>query len=238
MKEFFVSIISAIIGAVISAVVNLYIQKRKEKREDKEKVFQHKKEIFDSRPKYKIIGYKDYINRVGYGIKQQCDIDAFLTSIIAVKTNNGVEAFYREENFNITEWCGVIYTLENVGKTDILVTDLVCNHQRTKALFNSHNANEFLKMQSLNYSVMLDKEVRSGETITIKLCYHKSHVIESVIDAILAVVVKDANGNYWKQPLFAPFNKIYDSYRISHEDYRSFVTTEAAEECFKSPWKW
>lgn len=238
MKEIIIPIVAAMMGALISAVVTLYVQKRKEKREDKEKLQLRKKEVFDNRPEYKIIGYKNYIDRIGYGIKQQCDINAFLTTIVDVKTNGRVDAIYRKKDFEKSEWCCVIYKLQNVGKTDIIVTDLVCHHKRTKALFNSNYAEKFLNEKCLNYNVINDKKIRVGEIFTLKLCYHKDHIIESVFDAILSIAIQDVNGNYWEQPLFIPFNKIYDSYQISYKDYHSDITIDEAEECFKDPWKW
>lgn len=238
MKEIIIPIISAIVGALISAIVTLYIQKRKEKREDKEKAQLCKKEIFQNRPEYKIIDYKDYISRTGYGIKQQCDIDAFLTVITDIKVNGRVDAIYRKEDFNQSEWCCVIYTLQNVGKTDILMTDLVCHQKRNFVLFDSKYAVEFLNAKCLNYSVSSDNKIRVGETFTIKLCFHKDSIIHSLMSAILLIAIKDVNGNYWEQPLFIPFNKIYDSHQISHKNYHSDITVDDAEECFRDPWKW
>lgn len=233
MKEIIIPIVTGLMGALITALVSIYIARRKERKEDKDRIEREKKEIFENRPEYKIVEYKDYISRTGYGIKLHSDIDVFLTKIIDIKNNGRIDAIYRKSDFNKSEWCCVIYTFENVGKTDIVATYLICNHKRTKVLLNSYTANMYLNECCLNYSVSCDKKIRCGERITIKLCYHKDHVIESCFDAILSLGIKDVNGNYWEQPLFVPFDKLYDSFRITFQEFRNDILTEDAEAWFR-----
>ena len=238
METIIGAIVSAIIGALIATLTTLAVERRKEKRRKIENDKKEKKEIFESRPEYAIVDYKNYISRTGYGIKQECDLDVFLTRIIGIERNGRIDAIYQKEDFNPEEWCCVIYTLKNVGKTDISVSYIICHHKRTKVLLNSRFAKEYLNNRCLNYSESCDRKVRVGETLTIKLCYHKDHVIESFVDAILSVGMRDSSGHYWEQPLFIPFNKIYDSYRVSHAEFRSDILTDDAEECFQKPWLW
>lgn len=238
METIIGTIVSAIVSALIATLTTMAVERRKEKRRKIENDKKEKKEIFENRPEYAIVDYKDYISRTGYGIKQECDLDVFLTRIIGIENNGRIDAIYQKEVFNPDEWCCVIYILKNVGKTDISVSYIICHHKRTKVLLNSRFAKEFLNNRCLNYSESCDRKIRVGETLTIKLCYHKNHVIESFVDAILSVGMRDSNGHYWEQPLFIPFNKIYDSYRVSHAEFRSDILTDDAEECFQKPWLW
>lgn len=238
METIIGAILSAIISAIIATLTTLAVEKRKEKRHRIENDNKEKKEIFENRPEYAIVDYKDYISRIGYGIKQECDLDVFLTRIIGIERNGRIDAIYQKEDFNPEEWCCVIYTLKNVGKTDISVSYIICHHKRTKVLLNSRFAKDFLDARCLNYSESCDRKIRVGETLTIKLCYHKDHVIISSIDAILSVGMRDSNGHCWEQPLFVPYNKIYDSARVSPTEFRSDILTDDAEECFQKPWLW
>lgn len=85
------SIISAVLGAIIAAVTTLVIERRRENKRLQEKAEIERKEIFENRPEYKVIDFKDYISRTGYGIKQICDLDVFLTSIIGIKNNGRID---------------------------------------------------------------------------------------------------------------------------------------------------
>ena len=238
MEEIIIPIITAIVGGLIGGIFTLIVAKRKENREESLRLQKERKEIFDNRPEYKIVDYKEYLNRPGYGIKQQCDIDIFITPIKDIKINGRVDAIYDENSFNKKEWCCVIYELENVGKTDITVTYVICSHKRTKVLFGSSVANKFLEAKCLNYSESCDDKIRVGEKITLKICYHKDCIIASMFDAIVSIGIKDINGRCWEQPLFVPYNKIYDSYLIPYKQFRANILTEDAEECFKQPWLW
>ena len=238
MKDVIIPIITALIGALITAVVSLYIQKRKEKREDNDKKSKARREIFENRPEFKVVDYKNYLNRIGYGIKQATDVDAFVTSIVDIKLCGRVDAIYKKEHFNSKEWCCVIYTFKNVGKTDVIITHFVCHHKRTKVLFNTSTAQAFLNSKCLNYDTSFDKKIRVGESFTFKLCYHKDAIYESFMDAFISINMKDSNKNCWSQPLFAPFDKIYESYPITYQEYRNDISIEDAEECFQKPWLW
>lgn len=238
MEDFFIPIITSIVGALIGGFFTLIISRKKEKKEESLRLQNERKEIFKNRPEYKIVEYKNYIGRVGHGIKKETDLDVFMTPIHHIEINGRVDAIYDEKFFNNDEWCCVIYVLENVGKTDIAITHVLCNHKRTEVLMGSNVAKMFLDTKCLNYSESCDDKIRVGERIIIKICFHKDCVIYSFIGATISIGIQDVNGNCWEQPLFAPYNKIYDSYRLSHKDLRSDILTEDAEECFKQPFLW
>lgn len=245
-------IISTAIKAIIDGIVNLFTasknQRRKEQREDAIAVKEEQKEIFQSRPEMDIIEYKNYLSRPGYGIKQKCDIEIFVAHIDHVsvvgngkkgrKKREWVRAHFTPEDLNSSEWCCVMYTLKNVGKTDISTTNIICNYQRDTCIFPCALVEIFIENNALNYSECFDKKIRSGATVSLKICYHKDRVITSMMSATLSIGMHDANGNYWQQPLFAPADRVYDSRQVAWKEYRAELLPDSAIECFKNPMMW
>lgn len=139
---------------------------------------------------------------------------------------------------NTDEWCCVIYSFKNVGKTNISVLDIICNYKRDTCIFPCAEAMKYAERNLLNYSYCYDRKIRIGDTTTVKICYHKDAIITGIFSAILSVGMRDDNGKYWTQPLFAPQNKVYDSRPISPKDYTEELRYDIAEECFRKPWLW
>lgn len=242
-NEIILAIVSAVLGGAITLVTSLILDWRKEKREEQIEARRERKEIIQKRPEMSIIEYKDYLAREGYGIKQKCDIELFVAKIEKVTTTGKrkrdlVYAHYRAEDFNPKEWCCVIYTFKNAGKTDISLLNIICNYKRDTCIFAVDSAKNFAMANVLNYNYCYDKKIRVGETITVKFCYHKDCVITGIISAIMSIGMEDDNCRYWTQPLFAPMDKVYDSRQISYKEYREEIRIDTAEECFKKPWLW
>ena len=59
-----------------------------------------------------------------------------------------------------------------------------------------------------------------------------------MFSALMSMVLQDDNGRYWSQPIFVPNEKIYNSNRISHKEYRERILANSAIECFRKPWLW
>ncbi len=233
------AIVSAIVGAISGGVVSFILEKRKEHREDKKDSKKNNREILENRPELKIIDYKDYIGRIGYGIKKQSDINIFLTRIENVSiADEDIRVQFNEEYFDENEWCCVIYTLKNVGKTDISCINPICRSKKDTILCSSAIAGEVLKYGLISYSAYYDKKVYVGDTITMKVCFHKDCVISGTISALMSMGLEDSNGRCWMQPFFVPDDKIYDAYIISRKEYRDELLPDIAIECFKKPWLW
>lgn len=242
-NELITALIGAVAGAASGGLVSLLLDKRKERREDKKESQKAKKEAHKTRPEFEIADYKDYTARVGYGIKQPCDIEVLVIPIedVTITDNNKkeiVNAHYNEEYLNQTDWCCVIYTFKNVGKTDVFSFSVICNYQRDTCILPCGKADFWVKNNMLNYSEIYDQKIRVGDTISVKFCYHKDNIITGSFSAIMSLGMEDDNGIYWLQPLFAPSKKLYDSHPINRSSYMSEINTDAAEECFKKPWLW
>lgn len=233
------SVVSALIAAGIATATTLFIERRKERKQEYEKLKKERKELFDNRPELKIVDYKNYITRIGYGLKQKCDIEVFLAHFNGVQIDNGrVLANYTPDDFNAKEWCCLIYSFENIGKTDISVVDVISTYKKDTALFSLKSTEAFMTARALNYSELLDEKIRVGEKFTLKLCFHKDKIITGMLSSLLTIGFRDVNGNCWQQPLFAPHEKIYDSHLVSYKQYISDCRPDDAIACFKEPWLW
>lgn len=242
-KEIIIAIISAVTGGVVTFLTTLALDQRKEKRDDRLEAKKLEREAFQNRPEMQIIDYKDYIIRTGYGVKQKCDIEFFVAHIdnVTVEGKNKyavVNAHYKEEHLNVDEWCCVIYTLKNAGKTDISTTNIFWHVQELSCIFPAAEARQWAEGNLLNYSYCYDRKIRVGESVSLKICYHKDAIVPEMFSAPVSVGMIDDNGRYWTQPLFAPQNKVYDSRAISSREYIEQTRTDTAEECFKKPWLW
>ena len=248
MNEILSAIIGAFISGIISWIVSNKLQQRKEQREDTLAAQKERKEIFQARPEMDIVEYKDYLSRSGYGIKQKCDIEIFVAHIdhVSIEDNGKkgkkkreyVRAHFNPDDLDTHEWCCVIYTFKNVGKTDISTTDIICRYQKDTCIFPCALINEYIENNILNYSECYDRKIRSGETVSLKLCYHKDRVITGLLSAIITIGMQDDNGRYWQQPLFAPTDRIYDSRQVDWKEYRDNLLPDLAIECFKNPGLW
>ena len=242
-NETIIAIISAVAGGIVTLLTTLALDKRKEKREDRLEAKKLQREAFQNRPEMQIVDFKDYIVRTGYGVKQKCDIELFVAHIETVtvegkKKRAIVHAHYKEEHLNPDEWCCVMYTFKNAGKTDISSVDIFWHSQQSSCIFPTGIVRQCAEGNLLNYSYCYDKKIRAGETVSLKICYYKDAIIPGLFSASMSIGMIDDNGRYWTQPLFAPQNKLYDSRAISPKEYIEQTRTILAEECFKKPWLW
>ena len=146
--------IESIINAIATGLVSLILEKRKEKRDDKKE----QNRIFKERPELEIVEFKDYISRPGYGIKKNCDIDLFVAHMDSINLMSEGSAIYHNEDAKQEEWCCVIYTLKNVGKTDISSLDIISMYKKDKCIFSSTAAKKFISEEVINYSICYDKK--------------------------------------------------------------------------------
>lgn len=238
-NEIITTIISAIVGAISGGIVTWLLDLRKERRENKKQSRKNRKEIFENRPEFDIVDYKDYISRTGYGVKQECDLNIFLARIEGVSVDEGiVRAQFEMNDFNTDEWCCAIYTFKNVGKTDVTCVWPISVHKKRVVLYDTRIAKKLAEEGVLSYSVCYDKKIRVGETFILKICYHKDCVIAGTFEATLDLGFEDSNCHFWLQPFFAPEDKVYDSRQVTHKEYREQLLPDKAIECFKKPWLW
>ena len=213
-----------IIDSLFSGLISWFLEKRKERRENEKEREAEKKKVYQERPELKIIDYDNDFNNPGYRLNEKCDIDIFMTKIESMSVNDELKkVLYNKEFLNEQNWCCVIYKFENVGKTDIRHLCLKCNDKKNVILCDTNCLETLCKHDLLTNSTwcFFDKKIYVHDIFTLKVCFHEECVIQGMITAATNISFEDANGNYWEQPLFVPENKINESYRITHEEYKN-----------------
>lgn len=232
-------IIIAFISAIIGGAVTLLLERRKEHREDKKENEKEKQKIFEKRPELKITEYKEYLSRPGHKLKKECDISIFITKMTNVSVEGDcVTAHYNKDFFNEEEWCCVIYEFKNVGKTDIRCVSPICMYKKDTMLCEVKMSQLVLEHGILSYSTVYDKKICVGESFAMRICYHKDCISAGMFSAIMVMALEDSNNRYWMQPLFAPNDTIYESYKVTRKEFKEALLPESAMECFKKPWLW
>lgn len=226
-----------ILGGIITFLSTLFFTKRKEKNEYKQK-------IVSSRPEFDIVDYKLSSFYPSPEITDNYDFEAFVAKIentYFFDDNFYVE--YNKDDSNIDNWCCVKYVLKNKGKTDITYLNLVSNNKKTTSIFPTSLASNIRNccpnLNFLNYSVSFDKKkIRMEDTFSMCVFYHKDRILCGLTSAPLSLVYKDDNGNWWEQPLWSPESRIYESTKISHNEFQKMVDVDDAIKCFKNPFLW
>ena len=149
--------------------------------------------------------------------------------------------FYDESVITPENWVCVEYTLRNTGHTEIDHIYFSTNLPKNTALFNVLNEENVMCHDNhfLNYSVIFEKAIKPQQTVSIKVCYISGKIVVSNIGgAPITIWMIDENKNWWSQPLFAPDNKIYNSSRSSHKEWKDYTDEAKAIECFENPMLW
>ncbi len=68
--------------------------------------------------------------------------------------------------------------------------------------------------------------------------YIKNKVINGLIGSSLAIYMRDINGRYWHQPLFAPNNETDNSILCSFDDFKDATDIDIALKCFRGELPW
>lgn len=231
-------IIGAIIGSAITGIISILCEIIRINHQNKKEKAKEQKEVFINRPELKTV---DYVNSIDNpdSINKICDIDVFIVPIDDVSIENGyLDVTYNLNYFEKKNWCCVIYTFKNVGKTDISSMDIMTVNKKNSCLFSSDEAFYYANHGLLNYSYCYDKKIRENETFTLKICYYKDKIATGLFSATMSIGMVDSFNHHWQQPLFAPSEKIYDSYSVDVKRYYADIKTDDAIECFKNPCLW
>ena len=176
-----------------------------------------------------------------YSKEDIADSSILLCSIRGYKNNGRHEFYYDKEVVDSDKWMSVEYVLQNTGNTEIDHMYFSTNLVKNTSLFNTkNNENErCYRNNFLNYSVIVEKNIKPRGTIRVKICYISDKIIESNIgSAPITIWVIDENKRWWSQALFAPYNKIYNSEKSSRQEWRDYTDEEKAMDCFANPMLW
>ena len=111
----------------------------------------------------------------------------------------------------------MIYTLKNEGRTDISFLEIVSAPGGAVMLHEVKHMEALMSRGLPSYSSLYEKKIRPGETVTLKICYHRERISGSLFSALLSLYIIDSNKRCQTQPLFAPKDKLYDSRSVSKE---------------------
>ena len=229
------TIIASILGGLASGLftflgVWLTIRHENNKRE------KEKEELtFANRPRLEIIGCEKFEQ---YSEEKKADACILLCEIKEHK--NGM--FYYDTSVTKPEnWSYVEYTLRNTGNTEIDHIYFSTNFLKTTSLFNVLNGQNVLcyKNHFLNYSVILEKNIKPQQSVCVRVCYIKDKVLVPILDfATITIWMIDEKNNWWSQSLFAPEDKLYNSTPKTHTDWKKNTSIETALRCFEDPTLW
>ena len=249
------AILSAIISGFLSggltllaAIITIQYYHRKDEKDRKERESKEKREREERerlekdarmfrRPELEV--KKHYKEQEGT-VLGKYDLEVYFDEFLNVEVDDfgGVNANFYEDILNKSKHFSVVYELENIGKTDIDNLTIMTSHKRTKFLTYLSSLESDVKNGYLSYSATLDKRIKVGETITIKISYNKDRILKPVYAALLNIGFEDVYRTFWVQPFFAPSNRIYVPKEIAEQDYISRIGIDDALECFRNPHKW
>lgn len=236
MNTITIIIITIICILIISSCLYFVIRYfQLKKKKEKIRLAKEKKWLIDNRPIFKIISFK---NEQKYS--DETNLSALLVRI--KKFNTESDAFiYDPSSINPSDWICFEYTLQNIGNSAINKMYLTTNLPKNTSIFDTQNG-EYLyyyNNKQICYYIVTNKIVQHNETITIRVCYIKTTIIESNLgNPTIRIWFTDNKNNFWMQDLYAPYNNISDSYLTSSLEFKNATNTELALQYFRDPMLW
>lgn len=241
MEAIIASVLGGLVGGLFTFLgvwMTIHHENKKTRQEELKRQKEKEEQLFENRPRLEIMGYKKLSK---YSISRKADINVLFCSIKDYKNESRAMFYYDTEVVEPEKWVSVEYTLKNIGHTEISHMYFSTNLPKNTSLFGVETRENEMCYENnlLNYSVILDKSVKPKESIKLKICYIDEKIILSNIgSATITIWMVDEKNNWWSQPLFAPENKIYNSKRSSHKEWKDNTDESKAIECFKNPMLW
>lgn len=232
-----ISVASAVVSAIITGLFTIYIERKKQRRFDQEKRREELQKQYEVRPRLELKKYKDL--KQGR-IESKSDFECLLLNFKDMKPAGESFFFVYDNNaLDKENLCCVEYELINTGKTEIDSICIISNQPKTTSIIEMENRGFLIKNGLLCYEAWSKKRnIKPGETVSIKICYIKDQVVCSPISAVAAIYMEDINGHLWHQPLFCPTNEMENSSRASRKDFNDYRDVRSAINCFKDPSLW
>ena len=239
------AIIASILGGLVSGLftflgvwLTIRHENKKALQEELKRQKEKEEQLFENRPRLEIMGYKKLTK---YSSQKTADACILLCSIKEYK-NEGRAMFYYDESIIKPEnWVCVEYTLRNTGHTEIDHIYFSTNLPKNTALFDVLNEENVTCYENniLNYSVIFEKTIKPQQTVVVRVCYIRDKIVVSNTgSAPITIWMIDEKKNWWSQPLFAPDNKICNSTKASHKEWKDYTSVETAIKCFENPMLW
>ena len=241
MTEIIASVLGGLVGGLFTFLgvwMTIHHENKKARQEELRRQKEEEKQTIENRPCLEIVEYKKLSK---YSVSNKTDTSILLCGIKEYKKEGCAMFYYDREVIEPEKWVSIEYSLKNVGHTEISHIYFSTNLPKNTSLFGVENRENEMCYENnfLNYSVILDKSVKPKESIKLKICYIDEKIILSNIgSATITIWMIDEKNNWWSQPLFAPENKIYNSKRSSHKEWKDYTDESKAIECFENPMLW
>lgn len=240
-----VQIIASIIGGLIGGLftflgvlITILYQRAKDKKEEQRLKEEKLKEEFISRPRLEIVKYKGLSL---YESEKNVDVGMLIALIRDFKNNGRAMFYYDEEIIKPEKWAFVEYELKNTGNTEIKDVCFSTAILKNTSMFNTTIYENIMcyEYKFLNYRVHLNKNIKPGHKIKIRVYFISDKVVYSNIGGpLISLWLFDVYNNVWHQYLDAPNEKINDAERSSISKYYDYTDEKKAVECFIDPLKW
>lgn len=227
------TIIEAIITGLLGGLFTVIGVKITIANENKWKKREETKKEFNEKPKFKF-------KKGTFRSDNEADISVFAAPFVAKRDEkNYIQFEYEDKLKNDAEVVCYDYVFENIGKNAATQFSIVINSQKSASIFDYEDKNEWMEKHFINYSSLYDQgTIEPGESIKLRIGYHKDLQFSSCFSATFSILYKDEYGNYWEQPFFERQGKLYEPFKITYKDYLNMVTTQKAMECFENPLLW
>lgn len=239
--EIIASILGGLVGGLftfLGVLITIQYEKEKEKKKERIRILEKEEEIFKNKPRLEIV---DYNGPGQYNQNIDADLSLLICEIKDYKKEDRHRFYYDKDMIKPENWVTIEYVFKNTGNTEIdhlyFSTTLVKN----TAIFNVLDGEyeSYYRNNLLNYSVILEKNIKPGAAIKVKINYLTNKIIDSNIgSATIGVWLIDENNRWWTQSLFAPHNKIYNSGKTSREMWKECTDVTTAIKCFENPMLW
>lgn len=192
---------------------------------------QEEQEIWRTRPELEVVDVQRQ-NVAELADGRPFDAEGFFARVESLEWRNGVPyATYRQDDFDAKNWRGVVFTLRNVGKTDIKQLCIANAEKREYSLFSSRWTYPADKTLGLHYCFEIEKPIRVGETITLALRCRQTSRLPGVY--LFSVVPIDQNRDrYWRQFLSTWEECATDSEEIFYDEYLDETNVERAAKLY------
>lgn len=227
----------SIIGGLIGGLFTYLGVRATLKHDDKKRREQELKTAIEKRPRLELIEYKDMKQA---NIKENSDLNALMLHIENVEIDQSrIKFIYDSKAADDKNLICFEYYFKNTGATEIEDVILVSTLPKDTALLEYSLKDKYISYQLLNYAVWSNKRfIKSGDTVSIKIYYLQNKIISGLISCPCAIYLRDINGRYWHQPLFAPRDETDNSALVSYKDFKDNCDVDTAIKCFRGELPW
>lgn len=227
----------SIIGGLIGGLFTFIGVKLTLSHEDKKKMEEELRKAIDARPRLELDSFKNFEES---NVDDDADLNALLLHIEDVNVDSRRISFaYDKKALDTKNLICVEYTFRNTGLTEIDDVAVVSCLPKDTAALDMSEREFFINKKCLNYSVWSKKRfIKNNDMIKIKVYYLKDKVITGLISCSCAIYMRDINGRYWHQPLFAPSNETDNSTHCLFKDFKDATDIDIAIKCFRGELPW